>query len=91
MKDTGRTFYTLIKDICGTAGIHPASVDGGFYDFVHKIERLVFICLETGNFLLSTGSPEPFVMIKNKLKEDFGILIKTGDRINYLNYKIIQS
>ena len=67
MKDTGRRFYQLIKAIFGTAGIHPISVDGGFYAVVYLGEHLVFICSETDEFLLSKSSEEAFTMIKKKL------------------------
>jgi hypothetical protein len=91
MKDTGRKFYQLIKAIFAEIGVHPTSVDGGFYAFAYKQKYLVFVCSETDDFLISTDSNKAFGFIQNKMKEEFGISLQTGIRINYLNFKLIQS
>ena len=90
MKDTGRKFYQLIKEIFAKIGVHPTSVDGGCYAFAFKQKYLAFVCSETDNFLISANSDEAFQFMKNKTKEAFGISLQTGTQINYLNFNLIQ-
>jgi hypothetical protein len=79
IKDTGRKFYMLMKSIFANIGVHPTSVDGGFYAFVYKEQHLVFLCSETDDFLVSTSCEETRFLIKNELQKAFGITLQTGE------------
>ena len=68
-KQAGRAFYKLIKILLAKKGVHPTSIDPGFFVFVYKTEWLVFICCETDDFLLATNSTAAYTMICNTIKE----------------------
>ena len=89
-KPAGREVYKLIKAIFAKIGIHPTSIDAGFFAFTYKEKHPVFICTETDDFLLSKNCEEAYFLVRDSLQEAFGVTIQTGQRIDYLNFRSIQ-
>ena len=90
-KPAGREFYRLIKAIFAKMGIHPKSIDTGLFAFTYKGKHPVLLCTETDDFLMATDYVEAYCYVSDHLKEAFGITIQSGERINYLNFRILQS
>ena len=90
-KQAVRAFYKLIKNLLAKKGVHPTSINPDFFVFVYKTEWLVFVCCETDNFLLATNCTAAYTMIRNTIKEAFGVTIQSGQRLSYLNFCILQS